>query len=267
MSYFSAVPRFSSGDVEAAQLKVQFEPSEIGVGADYSSGYVQDVPHGGQADRLGVRVGMRFLSVAGKPYSETELDAAIAGGKSFEVVLAQVGIGFSPWVVFGLRKGVDKTAIKSRFKELASIAHPDKNPGDAAAASRFKQITVAYRELIDGTAVREENEAAYRKSKADAANEMRDVVQDVGLDVQDVRQFLTYVQTFAIGGGGLFVLVIGYFLLFAPPEELMDIVFPDATKQREGSVLPKTDEETKNERLSTPLKKQNEWIEAYLKDY
>ncbi|GAB1320770.1 hypothetical protein MFIFM68171_10980 [Madurella fahalii] len=49
--------------------------------------------------------------------------------------------------------GVDKTAteqdIKKAYRRLAIVHHPDKNPGDAAAEARFKDISEAHETLID----------------------------------------------------------------------------------------------------------------------
>ncbi len=49
--------------------------------------------------------------------------------------------------------GVDKTAtekdIKSAFRRLAQVHHPDKNPGDDKAEDKFKEINEAYEVLGD----------------------------------------------------------------------------------------------------------------------
>jgi len=49
--------------------------------------------------------------------------------------------------------GVDKQAtekdIKSAFRRLAQVHHPDKNPGDAKAEDKFKEINEAYEVLGD----------------------------------------------------------------------------------------------------------------------
>lgn len=49
--------------------------------------------------------------------------------------------------------GVDKTAseadLKKTYRKLARQFHPDSNPGDAAAESRFKEISEAYSVLSD----------------------------------------------------------------------------------------------------------------------
>ncbi len=50
--------------------------------------------------------------------------------------------------------GVSRTAtdaeLKSAFRKLAMQFHPDKNPGDAAAEQKFKEINEAYQCLSDG---------------------------------------------------------------------------------------------------------------------
>lgn len=50
--------------------------------------------------------------------------------------------------------GVNRTAteaeLKSAFRKLAMQFHPDKNPGDAAAEQKFKDINEAYQCLSDG---------------------------------------------------------------------------------------------------------------------
>lgn len=43
----------------------------------------------------------------------------------------------------------DIPAIKKQYKKLARRYHPDRNPDNKPAEERFKQITAAYRHLID----------------------------------------------------------------------------------------------------------------------
>lgn len=49
--------------------------------------------------------------------------------------------------------GVEKTAseaeIKKAYRKLATKLHPDKNPGDKRAESRFKSVNRAYQTLSD----------------------------------------------------------------------------------------------------------------------
>src|SRR5258708_158172 len=47
-------------------------------------------------------------------------------------------------------RSADDAGLKSAFRKLAMKWHPDKNPGDAAAEGRFKEIAEAYEVLKDG---------------------------------------------------------------------------------------------------------------------
>lgn len=49
--------------------------------------------------------------------------------------------------VLGLSTGATESEIKSAYRKLSKKYHPDKNPGDAAAEKRFKEISTAYANL------------------------------------------------------------------------------------------------------------------------
>ena len=49
----------------------------------------------------------------------------------------------------GVSKTADEKELKSAFRKLAMKWHPDKNPGDAAAEKKFKEINEAYEFLKD----------------------------------------------------------------------------------------------------------------------
>lgn len=51
--------------------------------------------------------------------------------------------------VLGVEKGADAGAIKSAYRKLAMKYHPDRNPGDAEAEARFKEVGEAYSVLSD----------------------------------------------------------------------------------------------------------------------
>src|SRR5512138_3327562 len=53
------------------------------------------------------------------------------------------------YVVLGLEHGASESEIKRAYRRLARRYHPDINPGDRAAAARFRQILEAYETLID----------------------------------------------------------------------------------------------------------------------
>ncbi len=49
----------------------------------------------------------------------------------------------------GVERGADEKAIKKAYRDLARKFHPDVNPGDKSAESRFKEINEAYEVLSD----------------------------------------------------------------------------------------------------------------------
>ena len=51
--------------------------------------------------------------------------------------------------VLGVEKTAPEAEIKKAYKKLAFKYHPDKNPGDAKAEERFKEISEAYAVLSD----------------------------------------------------------------------------------------------------------------------
>ncbi len=51
--------------------------------------------------------------------------------------------------VLGVNKGADEASIKKAYRNLAKKYHPDMNPGDAAAAEKFKEASEAYAVLSD----------------------------------------------------------------------------------------------------------------------
>lgn len=52
--------------------------------------------------------------------------------------------------ILGVEKDATEQEIKKAYRKLAVIHHPDKNPGDAGAEGRFKDIQEAHETLIDG---------------------------------------------------------------------------------------------------------------------
>lgn len=54
-----------------------------------------------------------------------------------------------PYETLGLEKGASDEEIKKAFRKLAAKNHPDKNPGDETAETRFKEINSAWQLLSD----------------------------------------------------------------------------------------------------------------------
>lgn len=51
--------------------------------------------------------------------------------------------------MLGVQKGADEAALKSAYRKLAMQYHPDRNPGDAEAEHKFKEVSEAYDTLKD----------------------------------------------------------------------------------------------------------------------
>ena len=53
------------------------------------------------------------------------------------------------YAALGVPKDADAAAIKKAYRKLARDLHPDKNPGNAQAEARFKEVSEAYDVLSD----------------------------------------------------------------------------------------------------------------------
>ncbi len=51
--------------------------------------------------------------------------------------------------ILGVKRGADSTEIKKAYRKLAMKFHPDRNPNDAEAEKRFKEVGEAYEVLKD----------------------------------------------------------------------------------------------------------------------
>ena len=51
--------------------------------------------------------------------------------------------------ILGLNPGAGISEVKTAFRRLAKLYHPDKNPGDKAAEEKFKEAAEAYEILSD----------------------------------------------------------------------------------------------------------------------
>src|SRR6185295_19636031 len=53
------------------------------------------------------------------------------------------------YAVLGVSASASQDEIKKQYRKLAARYHPDKNPNDAKAADRFKEISEAYQVIGD----------------------------------------------------------------------------------------------------------------------
>ena len=86
----------------------------------------------------------------------------------------------------GVGKGASQKEIKKAFRKLARDLHPDNNPDDAVAESKFKEVNEAYETLS----------SAEQRKEYDHAREMGYFVGDTG----GQQQYVRYEDV--IGGGG-----------------------------------------------------------------
>jgi molecular chaperone DnaJ len=63
------------------------------------------------------------------------------------------------YAALGVAKDADQAAIKRAYRKLARDLHPDKNPGNAEAEARFKEVSEAYDVLSDPKKRQEYDEA------------------------------------------------------------------------------------------------------------
>ena len=96
----------------------------------------------------------------------------------------------------GIEKGASEGEIKKSYRRLARKHHPDLNPGDAAAETKFKEINEAYEVLSDSKKRAEYDEYGRVASEGAHGSE--------GFNAQDFGGFGGSEDIFAdlFGGGG-----------------------------------------------------------------
>jgi DnaJ-class molecular chaperone len=117
----------------------------------------------------------------------------------------------SPYEVLGVKQDATADEIQRAYRKLAKQNHPDLNPGDAAAESRFKEIASAYdllsdpdkrvrfdRGEIDATGA-ERPEQHYYRGYGDAAAGAHYHPEDAA-HAEDLEDL--FANFFAQGGGG-----------------------------------------------------------------
>lgn len=71
-----------------------------------------------------------------------------------------------PYAALGVAKDASQDDIRKAYKKIAKTSHPDLNPGDPAAAERFKAVAAAYDLLKDA-----EKRARFDRGEIDASGQ------------------------------------------------------------------------------------------------
>jgi molecular chaperone DnaJ len=92
--------------------------------------------------------------------------------------------------LLGLKKSASEKEIKQAYRRLARQYHPDVNPGDKSAESRFKEINAAYEVLSDKT----------KRQKYDKYGDKWQYADQIEQAQREQAQYQGF-QGFAPGGG------------------------------------------------------------------
>ena len=78
-----------------------------------------------------------------------EVSCALAAADTVLRRASRLRLLMSLYAVLGVDRDSTVSAIRKAYRKQALLNHPDKNPGDAAAESRFLKVTLAYDVLSD----------------------------------------------------------------------------------------------------------------------
>lgn len=105
-------------------------------------------------------------------------------------------MGFDPYEVLGVPRDAGAEEIKRAYRQRAMKYHPDKNPGDHRAESRFKELGRAY----DILANPEKRSRYDRYGTVDDQSGNHAGNPFAGFDMEDALR--SFMETFGFGGGG-----------------------------------------------------------------
>src|SRR5882724_3014729 len=91
--------------------------------------------------------------------------------------------------ILGVSRSASADEIKKKYRKLAGKLHPDKNPGNKASESQFKEVNRAYEVLSDAN-----KRALYDEFGEDGLRE--------GFDAERMRQYRTWSSQGGAGGRG-----------------------------------------------------------------
>jgi len=66
-------------------------------------------------------------------------------------MILQVVIGADLYKLLGVEPNADQSELKRAYRKMSLTYHPDKNPGDEEAATKFAEMSRAYEILSDTT--------------------------------------------------------------------------------------------------------------------
>jgi curved DNA-binding protein CbpA len=80
------------------------------------------------------------------------------------------------YAVLGVKRGASQDEIKRAYRKAVFRYHPDRNPGDDAAAGKFKQVLDAY-EVLSDSSRRANYDQVTRFSESEPQDEQEDTRQ------------------------------------------------------------------------------------------